>query len=420
MSDNYETVRQQVFSLCKKAKSASPSLASASGQTRNGFLAAFADTLSSNETLILEANRADVEQAQDNGISLAMTDRLRLDSGRIAGICEGIRSLIGLSDPIGGGSVSVRPNGLEIKKISVPLGVVGTIFESRPNVAADIAALCIKSGNCAVLRGGKEAANSNRAITDCARRALAKAGLPEDCISLIDFGGRDGATALMEAVGLVDVLIPRGGKGLIRSVTDKSKVPVIETGAGNCHIYVHSDADTDMAVKIAVNAKTQRPAVCNAAETFLVHKDAAEKFLPAIKEALKPSGTEIRGCGRTVSAIGCSQATEEDFATEYDDLIVSVKVVDSLDEAIEHINRYSTAHSEAIITSSISAAERFTSLVDSACVYVNASTRFTDGGEFGFGAEVGISTQKLHVRGPMGLSALTTCKYIINGNGQIR
>ena len=414
--DIFESVRE----ICEKAKKASVNVRCADGSVRDKFLSEFAFLLLHKKDELISANAKDVEEAEKSGLSRAMLDRLTLTEARLEALSEGVKKLCTLSDPLGGGEVFKRPNGMEIKKIKVPLGVVGVIFEARPNVCADIAALCIKSGNCAVLRGGKECINTNLAIEALAKNALGSAGLPEDSVQVIPFTQREGANALMQMRGYVDVLIPRGGKGLIKSVTESSKVPVIETGAGNCHIYVHSDADTDKALSIIENAKVSRPSVCNAIETVLVSRDIADDFLPRLKDVFDRSFVEIRGCEKTRAIIDCAQAGNEDWETEYNDLICAVGVVDSEEAAIAHINRYSTAHSEAIITESRSAAEMFTSLVDSACVYVNASTRFTDGGEFGFGAEVGISTQKLHARGPMGLSALTTDKYVISGNGQIR
>ena len=413
-------IYENVKSICERAKAASPAVASSKGDKRNAFLSSFARILCKNSALLLAANEKDVAAAKEAGISSAMLDRLSLTEARIEGLADGITALIGLSDPLGGGEVFKRPNGMEIKRIKVPLGVCGVIFEARPNVAADIAALCIKSGNAAVLRGGKECINTNLAIEALAKKALAEAGLPEDAVCLIPFTDREGANALMQMRGIVDVLIPRGGNGLIKSVTENSSVPVIETGAGNCHIYVHSDADFDCALSVIENAKVSRPSVCNAIETVLVNEAVAEKFLPLLKEVFDRCGVEIRGCEKTAKIIDCTPATEEDFETEYNDLICAVGVIDSLESAASHINKYSTGHSESIITESRRAADYFCTMIDSACVYVNVSTRFTDGGQFGFGAEVGISTQKLHARGPMGLSALTTDKYIITGDGQIR
>lgn len=413
-------IRTEITALCREAKAAAPSLAAASGAVRDQVLTEFASLLRRRTDAILAANAADMEAAREAGLSEAMQDRLLLTEARLSEIAAAMEALAAQPDPIGLGTVETRPNGLEIKRVRVPLGVVGVIFESRPNVSADIAGLCIKSGNAAVLRGGKEAIRSNTALVETVRLALLKNGLPEACVSLVPFTQREGATALMEARGLVDVLIPRGGKGLIQNVVENASVPVIETGAGNCHLYIHSDADPDMATSIAVNAKTSRPSVCNAIETVLVHRDAAAVMLPRLRDALCPLGVELRGDAETVAAIGCKAAVEADWETEYDDLILAVKVVDSLTEAVVHINNYSTGHSEAIVTKDLTAANTFTAAVDSACVYVNASTRFTDGGCFGLGAEVGISTQKLHARGPLGVAALTTEKYIVNGSGQIR
>ncbi len=413
-------IYDQVRALCQRAKAAAPTLAGATGETRNNVLATFAALLRQNKEKILSANEADMAAARESGLSAAMMDRLLLTPARLEEIACAMEALVMQEDPIGLGTVRTRPNGMEIKRIRVPLGVVGVIFESRPNVSADIAGLCIKSGNAAVLRGGKEAIRSNMAIVEVVRAALTARGLPADCVSLIPFVDRTGAQALMEMRGLVDVLIPRGGKGLIQNVVENARVPVIETGAGNCHLYIHGDADVDMATSIAVNAKTSRPSVCNAIETILIHQDIAGTILPQLQEALEGRGVELRCCPRTLAVIKGEPAKETDWATEYDDLIVAVKIVDSLEEAVDHINRYSTGHSETIVTRDTAAASYFTRAVDSACVYVNVSTRFTDGGCFGLGAEVGIATQKLHARGPLGLAALTTEKYIISGDGQIR
>lgn len=411
-------IREYVEGVCRGAKKASSEIALADTALKNKVIAAFAQELKNNCAHIIAENVLDVETARVNGTSEAMCDRLSLTEARIDGIVAALLKLTELPDPVGGGTVTKRPNGMEIKKVSVPLGAVGVIYEARPNVSADIAGLCLKSGNAAVLRGGKEALRSNKAIVECAKAALKECGLPEETVSLIEMTEREGASVMMEMRGVLDVLIPRGGKGLIQNVVMNSKVPVIETGAGNCHLYVHSDAELEKALTVAVNAKNSRPSVCNAVETILVNEAVADVFLPELQKAL--GKTEIRGCERVRGIIDCVSASEEDWETEYNDYIVAVKVVASLSEAVEHINRYSTGHSEAIITESRAAAEYFTSRVDSACVYVNASTRFTDGGEFGLGAEVGISTQKLHARGPMGLEALTTTKYVINGDGQIR
>ena len=413
----------EVAALCSAAKNASAALAASSGAARNRALLAMRDALLSHTQDILSANETDMQHAAENGVSVPMQDRLRLNETRLCAIADALAALAALPDPLGGGTVTTRPNGLEIRCIRVPLGCVGMIYEARPNVTADAAGLCIKSGNTAVLRGGKEAIHTNRAMVTALREGLMTAGFDENCICLIENTARDSATALMQMRGLIDVLIPRGGKGLIRSVVDHATVPVIETGAGNCHLYVDDSADLDMAVTLTMNAKTQRPSVCNAIETLLVHSSIADTFLPMLKTALDTFHTpvEIRGCERTQTILsGCTPAAEEDWSTEYDDYILAVKLVDSVEDAVAHINRYNTKHSECIVTENVHHADYFQRTADAACVYVNASTRFTDGDEFGFGAEIGISTQKLHARGPMGLSALTTVKYLINGDGQCR
>ncbi len=416
-------VFEEVRVLCERARGCAAALASAKTEMKNGALLRFAALLRENTAAILAANEKDLANAKENGVRDTMLDRLRLTEARIDGMAKGAEDIARLDDPIGKGECWTRPNGLTIRRVRAPMGVVGVIFEARPNVAADVAALCIKSGNAVVLRGGKEAIESNRAVVALARRAIAETlgEAASDAVCLIANITRDSASALMQMRGLIDVLVPRGGKGLIRSVVENARVPVIETGAGNCHLYVHDDADIAMAVKIAYNAKVSRPSVCNACETILVGAKIAPAFLPQLKSALDEAKCEIRGCARTQAILsGVTAATEEDWETEYNDLIAAVKVVDSLEEAIVHINRYGTGHSEAIVTDSLTATEHFQSVVDAAAVYVNASTRFTDGGEFGFGAELGISTQKLHARGPMGLAALTTEKYLIGGSGQVR
>ncbi len=411
-----------VESLCKKAKNASRQGAALSGEKKNLLLMSAADELESSLCDILSANKLDLSNAEQNGVAKTMLDRLALDEKRVRAIADAMREVASLADPVGSGERTVRPNGLIIEKTRVPLGVVGIIYEARPNVTADAAALCLKTGNACVLRSGKEALNSSRAIVNAIRRALEKGGVDPDMVCLIDSADRESSKSLMEMRGLVDVLIPRGGKGLIQSVVKNARVPVIETGAGNCHLYVDESADIDMALKVAVNAKMSRPSVCNAIETILVHEGAAKEFLPKFAAMTKDGDhpLEIRGDERCQEILGCSAATEEDYDTEYNDYIVAVRVVDSINEAIDHIRRYSTGHSEAIITKSLDAASLFKRDVDAAAVYVNASTRFTDGGCFGFGAEIGISTQKLHARGPMGLFELTTVKYLVEGNGQIR
>ena len=403
------------------AKQAARKLAVA-GSQKDKALEAIADALIAHTQEILAANGEDLDAARANGMSQSLLDRLALNEKRIQGMAQGVRQVAAQPDPVGQVlEGSLRPNGLRIEKVSVPLGVVGMIYEARPNVTADAAALCLKAGNAVILRGGKEAFRSNRAIAQVMRQAVESAGLPADSIQLVEDTSRASSVEMMGLTGYLDVLIPRGGAGLIRTVVENSRVPVIETGVGNCHVYVDDAADTDMAVNIIFNAKTSRPSVCNAIETVLVHKDAAQRVLPAVKAKLDEKQVEIRGCERTCQILsGCTPATEEDWSTEYLDYILAVKVVDSLDEAMDHIARYSSGHSECIVTENYAHAERFLNEVDSAAVYVNASTRFTDGGEFGLGAEVGISPQKLHARGPMGVRQLTSQKFIIRGSGQIR
>lgn len=408
-----------VIEKCLLCRNAVFSLSSSEGQVRNAVLRSMANLLWENKDFILTENRKDIEKAEENGIKKAMVDRLALNDKRIKDICDSVLEVISLPDPLGKGEVWSRPNGLEIQKVKVPLGVIGIIYESRPNVTADAAALCIKSGNGVVLRGGKEAVNSNKAISDIIRRAAEANGLSPDIVQFIDDTSRDSATELMKARGYIDLLIPRGGKGLIQAVVRNALVPVIETGAGNCHIYAEKSCDIDMAVRVIRNAKTSRPSVCNAVEHVLVDGEIAGILLPKIYETMPE--VEFRGDEEVKKILpGIKYATEEDFFTEYDDYILSVKIVNSAEEAVRHINIHSTSHSESILTNDMKKAEYFIKAVDSAAVYVNASTRFTDGGEFGLGAEIGISTQKLHARGPMGLNELTTVKYIVRGNGQIR
>ncbi len=407
--------------LGKKACEAKKKLMIASEEEKNNALKAIAKALVERQDEIISANAIDLENAKKNGMSTAMMDRLKLDGERIGQMAQGVLDVASLPDPVGKTLLEIeRPNGLKIKRISTPLGVIGIIFESRPNVTSDAASLCLKSGNVVILRGGKEAINSNMTTVKIMRDAVKSENLPEDVIQLVEDTSRESATALMTLNGYVDVLIPRGGAGLIQAVVKNASVPVIETGAGNCHIYVDKDADIDMAVEIVFNAKTQRPSVCNAAESLLIHKDIADDVLGKIKEKLDEKNVELVGDDAAVKIIDINKATDEDWATEYNDYKMSVKVVDSMDEAIEHIYKYSTGHSECIVTDNNQAAEEFLNRVDSAAVYVNASTRFTDGGEFGFGAEIGISTQKLHARGPIGLPELQSFKYKIYGNGQIR
>lgn len=398
-------------------------LAVADTGKKNSALAEISRALIENSDKIIEANQKDLTAAKETGMSVSMQDRLMLNEDRIKGIASAVDELIKLEDPIGKvDNGSVRPNGMRITKIRVPMGVIGMIYESRPNVTADAATLCLKTGNAVILRGGKEAYNSNKCICEIMRDAVEKAGFPKDIIQFVDDTTREVTTELMKCDKYLDLLIPRGGAGLIKAVTKNATVPVIETGTGNCHLYVDESADIEMAVNITDNAKTQRPSVCNAIETLLVHKNIAEKFLPAVKKKLDEHNVEIRGCAETKRILGdcVVPATEEDYATEFGDYIIAVRVVDDISQAIEHIAEYSTGHSECIVTNDLSNANKFKSEVDSACVYVNASTRFTDGGMFGFGAEIGISTQKLHARGPMGLYEITTNKYLIDGNGQVR
>lgn len=416
MNDIFEYTKE----LCRGAKQASIALCTLSGEEKNALLRDVADKLEEHSDIIEAANAKDMEAAEAGSIKKTMLDRLKFGSDRIKAAADAVRHIATLADPVGEGERTVRPNGLIIEKVRAPLGCVGMIYEARPNVTIDAAALCIKTGNSAVLRGGKEAINTNIATVGVIRGVLRAHGIDERAVSLIERTERESSIALMNMRGLIDVLIPRGGAALIRSVSENATVPCIETGAGNCHIFVNRDADIETAVSVTLNAKLSRPSVCNAAESLVVHSEIADRFLPVFYDRIKDSA-ELRGCKRTKAILpDVSDATDEDFYTEYNDYIMSVIIVDSVDEAIEHINGHSTKHSEAIITSSIADAERFKALIDSACVYVNASTRFTDGGEFGLGAEIGISTQKLHARGPMGLYALTTEKYLISGNGQIR
>ncbi len=405
-----------------QAKQASRKMVVADTTLKDLALEMMAQALIENTQPILDANQIDVDNARQKGMKESLIDRLALNEKRISDAAEGLMHIRSLHDPVGEViTMWKRPNGLLIGQQRVPLGVIGIIYESRPNVTVDAAGLCIKTGNAVILRGGSEAVNSNRAIVEVIANAAQKAGLPEGCIQLIEDTGRETAVQMMKLNRYIDVLIPRGGAGLIQTVVQNSTIPVIETGVGNCHVYVDCSAEPEMAERIVVNAKTSRPGVCNAAETLLVDEAIAKDFLPRILKALEEKGVEVRGCSRTQAIItGIKPATNEDYYTEYLDLIIAVKVVNGIDEAIEHINNYGTMHSEAIVTSDYANAMRFQNEVDAAAVYVNASTRFTDGFEFGFGAEIGISTQKLHARGPMGLKELTTMKYIIHGNGQVR
>lgn len=404
------------------AKEAERVLSIATTEEKNKALMAISKALMDNAGEIIEANAIDLKNAQDNGMSKSMLDRLKLDKERIEGMSKGVADIVNLPDPVGRVlSETKNSNGLLVKKVSVPLGVIAVIFEARPNVTSDAAALCLKSGNTVILRGGKEAFNSNKIITKVMREAVNSAGMPADVIQLVQDTSRDSANKLMTMNKYIDVLIPRGGAGLIQAVVKNSTVPVIETGVGNCHIYVDKEADLKKAVDIVFNAKTSRPSVCNAAESLLIHKNISKEALIAIKEKLYEKNVELVGdeCSRVIAPeIGV--ATEDDWSTEYLDYKMSVKIVDSVDDAITHIYKYSTGHSECIVTENVQTAEKFLNQVDSAAVYVNSSTRFTDGGEFGFGAEIGISTQKLHARGPIGLPELQSFKYKIYGTGQLR
>ncbi len=406
----------------KNAKKAALRLMTAGTNEKNRALLMIADALEKNAGRILAANEDDLAAARESGMSEAMQDRLRLTEERIRGIADGVRSVAALPDPIGRAESVTRPNGLIITKRTVPLGVIAIIYEARPNVTADAAALCLKSGNAVILRGGKEAFRSNTEIVSLMRDAVETAGLPADAVNIVADTSRESARELMGLAEYVDLLIPRGGAGLIRSVVENARVPVIETGVGNCHVYVEKSADLAMAAEILYNAKCSRPSVCNAAESLLVDREIAETFLPMAKARLDEKQVELRGCEETRRILGPTvvPASEEDYFTEYDDYILSIKVVSGPDEAIEHINVHGTGHSEAIITNDYALSQRFLNEIDAAAVYVNASTRFTDGGEFGLGAEIGISTQKMHARGPMGLEHLTSYKYTIFGNGQVR
>lgn len=404
------------------AKKAARKLAYISTETKNNALIAMSEALVKNSDFILAENEKDITNGKSNGMSQGLLDRLALNIKRIEDMAQGLKNVALLPDPIGEVTKMWRnPDNLQIGRVRVPLGVIGMIYEARPNVTVDAAALCIKSGNAAILKGGKEAINSNIAIANTIIKAAVEAGLPEGSIQLIETTDREAVNVMMKLNEYIDVLIPRGGSGLIQTVVKNSTVPVIETGIGNCHVYVDEEADLEMAENIVINAKTQRIGVCNAMETLLVHKDAAQKLLPKLGERLKSLGVEIRGCEKTGEYIkDIVSASEKDWETEYLDLILAVKIVDSIDDAMDHIYIYGTKHSEAIVTNNYKNSQRFLNEVDAAAVYVNASTRFTDGSEFGFGAEIGISTQKLHARGPMGLEQLTSIKYIIYGEGQTR
>lgn len=404
------------------AKNASYKLSITDTETKNKALLAIADALIKNSKKIITANALDLEIAKNNGTTKAMLDRLMLNEERIANMANGVRQVVGLNDPIGEIIDEwKRPNGLVIAQKRVPMGVIAIIYEARPNVTVDACALCLKTSNAVILRGGSEAINSNKMIMSIMQEAAYANGICEGSINIIEDTSREAATGLMQLNGYVDMLIPRGGQGLIKAVIENATVPVVETAAGNCHIYVDSDCDFEMAKKIIINAKVSRPSVCNAVETLLIDKKIANEFLPQIADLLTKENVEIRGCEKCFSILGnIKNADESDWSTEYNDYIISIKIVDDIDDAIAHINKYNTGHSESIITNNSINAERFLNEIDAAAVYVNASTRFTDGFEFGFGAEIGISTQKMHARGPMGLLQLTSLKYIVRGNGQIR
>jgi glutamate-5-semialdehyde dehydrogenase len=415
------SIEQDVRTAAERAREASHVLALATRADKDRALLAMADALVERQSTILEANAADVARAEANGAEPNIIDRLRLTEERVAGMAQGLRDVAGLPDPVG--EVvrgSTLANGLELRQVRVPFGVVGIIYEARPNVTADAAGICLKSGNAVLLRGSSSARSSNAAIVGVLRNAAEESGLPADVVQLVPGDSHDSVKHLMRARGLVDVLIPRGGAGLIRSVVEESTVPVIETGVGNCHVYVDAGADLAKALTLVMNSKTHRTSVCNAAESLLVHEAVAHEFLPAVIEALQEAGVLIHGDDRFAEYDGVVAATDEDYGQEYLALEISAKVVADLDEAIQHIRRFSSQHTDAIVTEDQRAARRFVAEVDSAAVLVNASTRFTDGGEFGFGAEIGISTQKLHARGPMGLPEMTSTKYVVTGDGHVR
>ncbi len=416
------SLKEEIISLARQAKEAYYFLSQASSEEKNKALQEVVKSMERRREEILKANQQDVEEGRKKGLSKALIDRLTITEKRFESMVRGIREVVSLPDPVGEViKMWRRPNGLLIGKMRVPIGVIGIIYESRPNVTSDAASLCLKSGNSVILRGGSEAFRSNQAIVEAWKEGLEGAGFPASCVQFVPTVEREAVNILLQLHEFIDLIIPRGGEGLIRKVTEISTIPVIKHYKGVCHVYVEEDADLEMAVRISFNAKVQRPGVCNAMETLLVHEKIASSFLPRIGEKLKNAGVEIRGCPRTKEILPYAvEAKEEDWYEEYLDLILAVKVVKNIDEAIKHINTYGSQHSDAIVTSSYSRALKFLREVDSACVYVNASTRFTDGGEFGMGAEIGISTDKLHARGPMGLEELTTYKFIIFGEGQIR
>ncbi|ACL68955.1 glutamate-5-semialdehyde dehydrogenase [Halothermothrix orenii] len=415
-------IKEQVVFQARKASKASRKLSGIATDVKNKALAAIAEKLVQAKDEIIRANNIDMERGREKGLSKALLDRLELNEKRIEGMAEGLKELVKLEDPVGEViKMWKRPNGLQIGQMRVPLGVIGMIYEARPNVTVDAAGLCLKTGNAVILRGGSEAINSNKILARIIEDTAVAAGLPEGCVQLIQTTDRKAVKVLFNLTEYLDVLIPRGGAGLINRVIAEAKVPVIQTGVGNCHVYVDSEADLDMALDIVFNAKTSRPAVCNAAESLLVHRQVADEFLPELYKLFRENNVELRGCENTRAILpGIKKAVDDDWSREYLDYIMAVKIVDSFDKAVEHINTYGTKHSEAIITENYTRAHRFLQEIDAAAVYVNASTRFTDGGQFGLGAEIGISTQKLHARGPMGLEELTTTKYIIFGQGQIR
>ncbi|WP_334329888.1 glutamate-5-semialdehyde dehydrogenase [Companilactobacillus sp. HBUAS59699] len=411
-----------LIEMGKKAQTASFDLGQLGTNEKNNALLKMSEALIANADKIIAENKKDIENAKENGIAKAMIDRLMLDVDRINGMADGLKQVVTLPDPIGKIDRGwTTTTGLDIVQERVPLGVIGMIYEARPNVTVDAAGLCFKAGNAVILRGGKEAINSNIVLADTLRTALKEIGITEDAVQLVSDTSHAIADEMMQLTDYIDVLIPRGSGKFIKMVVNKAKVPIIETGAGNCHIYVDKDADLDKALPIIINAKVQRPSVCNAAEKVVLHKDIAEKFLPKLYQTLKENNVEVRGDEHAVKIIpDIIPATEDDWYTEYNDYIIAVKIVDDLNQAIKHINKYNTKHSESIITEDYSASRKFQKQIDAAVVYVNASTRFTDGNEFGFGAEIGISTQKLHARGPMGANELTTTKYLVQGDGQIR
>jgi glutamate-5-semialdehyde dehydrogenase len=415
-------IKKAVIAQGKKAKEASRILANTSTEIKNEALLKIARKLEESMKKIISINGKDMSAGKEAGLAKSLLNRLELNEKRINSMAKGLREVAQLEDPIGEViGIKKRPNGLEVGKIRVPLGVIGIIYEARPNVTVDVAGLCLKAGNAVLLRGGKEAFKSNQVLTEIIQEAIVEEGLPGESVQLVQTTDRAAVSVMFKMNDYLDVLIPRGGAGLIQRVVQESSVPVIETGVGNCHVYVDASADIDMALRIVYNAKTDYPAVCNAAETLLMHKDIAEKFLPLIYKKFSENNVELRGCAASRKIIpDIKKATEDDWYEEYLDLIMAVKIVDSIDDAINHIYKYGSKHSESIVTSSYNDANKFLKEVDAAAVYVNASTRFTDGGEFGLGAEIGISTQKLHARGPMGLKELTSTKFIIRGNGQIR